>query len=115
MFHVLEHIPQPKHLIQKLKSHLVRGGFIVIEVPDVYGGLSRLRGKTWEYWLPHHVNYFSMISLKKLLEPQGFVLVYAEKMFHFGHPQGIAWKDAIKGALAHLGINNIVRTIWQLR
>jgi 2-polyprenyl-3-methyl-5-hydroxy-6-metoxy-1,4-benzoquinol methylase len=115
MFHVLEHIPYPSGLIPTLKKSLMPKGFLVIELPDVHGGLARLKGKRWEYWLTHHVNYFSNASLKKLLEAYGFREVHTERMFHFGHPQGILWKDTIKAGLARMGLNGIIRTIWQLQ
>lgn len=114
MFHVLEHIPYPRVLIPMLKKSLMPKGFLVIEVPDVHGGLTRLNGRRWEYWLPHHVNYFSKVSLKRLLEAYGFRAVHTERLFHFGYPQGILWKDTIHGALARIGLNGIIRTIWRL-
>lgn len=114
LFHVLEHIPQPRVFISILKSSLMSKGFLVVEVPDVHSGIARLKGKKWGYYLNHHVNYFSIVSLKRLLEPCGFRTVHSERLFHFGHPQGILWKDTIKGTLACIGLHSIIRTIWQL-
>lgn len=114
LFHVLEHIPNPQKLIPHLSKSLKKYGYMVIEVPDVKGGLAYLRGKKWEYWLTHHVNYFSLNSLKRLLEPHGFRLVEKQNLYHFGYPQGVLWKDVVKGFFAKIGINNIIRTIWQI-
>jgi SAM-dependent methyltransferase len=113
MFHVLEHIPYPNKLIEKIDNCLARDGLIVIEVPDARGGRARLMGSNWDYYLDHHVNYFDVRSLKKLLGQFGYQLKYCEKTYHFSHPQGDLIKDVIKGSLARLGLNSIVRTIWQ--
>lgn len=115
LFHVLEHIPHPRGFTSILRTSLFPTGFLVIEVPDTHGGLARLRGRRWEYWLAHHVNYFSTVSLRRLLEPCGFRLVHSEKHYHFGYPQGILWRDAIHGTLAKIGLNSIIRTIWQVQ
>lgn len=113
MFHVLEHIPYPKPLIELIDKSLSHDGLIVIEVPDARGGRARLLGSSWDYYLDHHVNYFDIRSLKKLLGPFGYKLKYCQKTYHFSHPQGDFVKDVIKATLARLGLNSIIRTIWQ--
>ena len=114
LFHVLEHIPQPRRFAELCRDALNHGGVLIVEVPDVYGGLAKLRGKKWEYWLPHHVNYFGVNSLRHLFEPLGMRLIKSKKLYHFGYPQGILWKDIIHGTLAFMGINNIIRTCFRL-
>ena len=114
LFHVLEHIPQPRRFAELCRNALNHGGVLIVEVPDVYGGLAKLRGKKWEYWLPHHVNYFGVNSLRHLFEPLGMRLIKSKKLYHFGYPQGILWKDIIHGTLAFMGINNIIRTCFRL-
>ena len=114
LFHVLEHIPQPRRFAEVCKNALNPGGILIVEVPDVYGGLAKLRGRKWEYWLPHHVNYFGVKSLRHLFEPIGMHLIKSERLYHFGWPQGILWKDIIHGILAFIGINSIIRTCFRL-
>ena len=36
LVHVLEHLEEPKKIFQKLTSHLSKGGYIYIEVPNLY-------------------------------------------------------------------------------
>jgi hypothetical protein len=87
-------------------------GVVVIEVPDVDGGLARLRGKRWEHFVNHHVNYFSVKSLQHLMQQFGYRRLYLERTYHFSHPQGHSVKDLIKGTLARVGVNSIIRTAW---
>lgn len=112
MFHVLEHIPHPKQTIELVDRLLRPDGILVIEVPDVDGGFARLKGERWEHYLEHHVNYFSVKSLARLLDPFGFRLRYRQPTYHFSHPQGHLFKDVVKGTLARLGLNSNIRTVW---
>ncbi len=112
MFHVLEHIPEPKNVIRLVDAALRPGGVIVIEVPDVGGGFARLKGLNWDYFIDHHVNYFDAKSLTKLLGLVGYRLKLLERTYHFSFPQGNMIKDFIKGSLARLGMNSIIRTVW---
>lgn len=113
MFHVLEHIPYPNRVIDLVDKSLAHDGLIAIEVPDARGGRARLMGGKWDYYIDHHVNYFDTRSLTKLLHPFGYQMKYCQKTYHFSYPQGDFVKDVIKGALARLGLNSIIRTIWQ--
>ncbi|HKK15192.1 MAG TPA: class I SAM-dependent methyltransferase, partial [Gammaproteobacteria bacterium] len=67
LYHVLEHLPHPQHVIPELYRSLEEGGLLVVEVPNFNGMYRRLLGKRWQYWLDHHVNYFTIHTLKELL------------------------------------------------
>ncbi|MBF0136999.1 MAG: class I SAM-dependent methyltransferase [Magnetococcus sp. DMHC-1] len=113
MFHVLEHIPHPKQIIQELSRVLMPDGILVVEVPNLAGLHARIKGEHWHYFLPHHVNYFCLATLRHLMEPQGFTLLEHEGKFHFSHPQGVWWKDTLKFILAKVGFADILCTWWQ--
>ena len=95
LFHVLEHVPRPRELCQRAVAALRNKGLLVIEVPDVSSGQARFRGQRWQHWLPHHVNYFSLATLKRLLVPLGLELVGMEVKYHLSFPQGIWWRDVM--------------------
>ena len=113
MFHVLEHIPRPASVCRAVSNSLAKDGVLVIEVPDVSGGQARLKGWDWHYWLPHHVNYFSLATLRRLLEPLGFQLVHFETKYHFGFPQGVRWRDMVHSILNLIGLSDIITTYWR--
>ena len=113
LFHVLEHIPQPRDLCVQLNRLLRVDGLLVVEVPDVTGGQARIRGWRWQHWLPHHVNYFGRNTLRSLLEPLGFELVQEEVKYHLGFPQGIWWRDVVHGTMARFGLHDIITTYWR--
>ena len=41
LFHVLEHIPQPRRFVELLRHALNPSAILIVEVPDVSGGLAR--------------------------------------------------------------------------
>lgn len=60
--HVLEHVPQPREDLRKLRAHLAADGFIYCEVPsEILGGL----------WIDNdpvtHINFFTLQSFRRLL------------------------------------------------
>jgi SAM-dependent methyltransferase len=75
---VLEHIPDPAHLIALAHGLLESGGVICINVPNDFSPL-QVAGMTAtgvnDWWVapPHHLNYFDFDSLASLLDRQGFV------------------------------------------
>ena len=112
MFHVLEHIPRPEYVMRLVDQALRPGGVVVIEVPDVSGGFARIKGRRWDYFHRAHVNYFDTRSLEKLMRPFGFRRRLLQRTYHFSYPQGHRLKDLVKGSLARLGLNSIIRTAW---
>jgi SAM-dependent methyltransferase len=75
---VLEHIPDPAHLIALAHGLLEAGGVICVNVPNDFSPL-QIAGMTAagtnDWWVapPHHLNYFDFDSLAGLLDRQGFV------------------------------------------
>ena len=113
MYHVLEHIPNPKILINKISNILNKDGIFVVEVPDVGSYKATFEGKNWQYWMPHHVNYFSVDSLKKLIEPLNLELVGVERKYHFCYPLKGKWYNTIHKLFSLIGYNDIIVTYWK--
>jgi 2-polyprenyl-3-methyl-5-hydroxy-6-metoxy-1,4-benzoquinol methylase len=73
MFDVLEHVPDPKKLIQEVSRVLRPGGLIIINTPDAESLWARVLGKRWQLIMPpEHINYFSPKNLSKYLEDVGY-------------------------------------------
>ena len=74
---VLEHIPDPAHLVALAHDLLEPGGIICINVPNDFSALQIAAmgaAPTSDWWVapPHHLNYFDFDSLTNLLKRQGF-------------------------------------------
>lgn len=74
---VLEHVPDPVGFIKGMSKMLKKGGRLAIFCPNDYNPLQMIlrteRGfAPWWVVPKHHLNYFTMSSMKKLLEKLGF-------------------------------------------
>jgi SAM-dependent methyltransferase len=73
MWHVLEHVPEPRECVAQLRSMLAPGGTLVVAVPDFGGWQARLFGKHWLHLdVPRHLHHFTGFSLGKMLKEAGF-------------------------------------------
>jgi 2-polyprenyl-3-methyl-5-hydroxy-6-metoxy-1,4-benzoquinol methylase len=87
LFHVLEHLPQPKHLLKELMDgNLNENGILLIEVPNIKSWQAALAKSKWIHLdVPRHINHFSPEVLKKLLSEIGFSPVKTTFFsFHLG-------------------------------
>ncbi|MFX1537939.1 MAG: class I SAM-dependent methyltransferase [Promethearchaeota archaeon] len=73
MFHVIEHVLDPRSLLVEVRRILKVGGGVVVRTPNVDSKISKATGPYWG-WMnpPFHLNYFSPSSLSKILENTGF-------------------------------------------
>ena len=75
MCHVLEHIPDPRTILQIINTILVDNGYLFIEVPNMNSRINSLE-------LAHPI-CFNFYSIKKLLKSEGFKIV---KIWFHGLP-----------------------------
>lgn len=70
---VIEHVLNPKETLVKLRTLLRPNGRILLMVPHGRALSIRLCGKySVNYWIPFHLNLFTIRSLRYLLEDVGF-------------------------------------------
>ncbi len=86
MHEVLEHIPDPAHLVSLVHRLLSPGGVLCAIVPNDYSPLQRvlrdhLNYSPWWVSPPHHINYFDHHSLHRLLEGRGFDILHKSATF----------------------------------
>jgi SAM-dependent methyltransferase len=77
---VIEHVADPKGLIEDVKSILKKGGLFCIIAPNDYNPLQNTLRNNLNlepYWVapPQHINYFNFQSMKKLLEDLDFTAI----------------------------------------
>lgn len=86
MAHVLEHVPDPKKMLQVSYKLLKPGGLICIIVPNDYNPLQKAfvsisDHHSWWVSPVHHINYFDFTSIKQLLESCGYEVFLSEATF----------------------------------
>jgi SAM-dependent methyltransferase len=82
---VLEHVPDPRGIIRLAHGLLDPGGLLAVMVPNDYSPIqSALRDacgfSPWWVAPPHHVNYFDVPSIQRLLKPR-FDIVSVDTSF----------------------------------
>ena len=79
ILHVLEHLTNPKELLNKLlKANLIQNGIVVIEVPNFDSWQSKWASKHWIHLdIPRHISHFTPKYLKGML-PSNFEVIKEE-------------------------------------
>ena len=107
LFHVVEHLPDPKHLLKNLVDYNLKDdGLLVIEVPLFESFQSRLAKQKWIHLDHHyHLSHFSEDTLDRLANDLGLSIVKKEyNSFHVGvvgMTQSIASLFGYRGMLIH--------------
>jgi len=74
MYHVLEHMPDPRYVFSRCSEWLTVGGLLVIEVPNVE---ARNQAPGHQYIKPH-LHYFNKTTLTVLASQNGFTLEHGD-------------------------------------
>ena len=70
---VIEHIPNPKGMLEAIRRLMKPGAVIIIATHDIDGLWPRIVKGRWRHFnIPEHVHFFSKSTLKRMLEDTGF-------------------------------------------
>ncbi|MBE0612759.1 MAG: class I SAM-dependent methyltransferase [Burkholderiales bacterium] len=108
LYHVLEHLSDPRSALAGVRTLASPGALVVIEVPNVGGWEARLKGRRWHYYKLDHVNYFRESDLRRLAADLGMIVLGVRGYQHFSYPQDVFWKDLVKGALGRFGFQDVI-------
>lgn len=75
MWGVLEHLPNPLEILEKVRNKLVDNGYLIVCVPNVESLVVKMLWDKCFTFCPQHLWYFDIASLSHLLSSQGFQLV----------------------------------------
>ena len=83
---VLEHLPDPRAMVQRMVRLLRPGGVLVLSVPNDFNPIQAALTETggfapWWVAPPHHLNYFDFDSLEGLLVAEGLEILHRETSF----------------------------------
>jgi len=120
MFHVLEHLTDPRAALKYARGLLRTSGLLIIQVPNVSSIQARLFGNRW-YGLdvPRHVINFTPKALALLLQEMGFEFSLVSRFSLRDNPASIAsslvpWLDPIrrKALDSHPALNGLMELIY---
>jgi SAM-dependent methyltransferase len=91
MFHVLEHLYDPRAHLASARELLAPDGRLVVQVPNAASWQFRLLGRSWNgVDVPRHLFDFRDRDLEKLLESCGFEVVRRKYFSLRDNPAGLA-------------------------
>lgn len=94
MFHVLEHLQNPKQILQEISEKLEPTGELIIEVPSSNDALLKVYNnkgfKNFTYW-GCHLFLFNDKTLKKLFENSDFKINYIKHTQRYGIANHLHW------------------------
>jgi 2-polyprenyl-3-methyl-5-hydroxy-6-metoxy-1,4-benzoquinol methylase len=81
LWDTLEHVPDPRSAIARLRRWIRPGGWLFVNVPNVESWTAKALGSRWVLLLREHLWYFSPNTMAKLLVPIGFEIVETRPNF----------------------------------
>lgn len=106
MWEVIEHLPDPREVLNEIRRVLAPGGMLYLSTPDAGSAVARGLGKRWLGWkkIPEHLFYFDRPSLTQLLTSCGF-----EVLQHRYVPLTVTWRYALERLGAIVGVPDMAR------
>ena len=98
-FHVLEHVTQISSVLQGIFRGLTSDAVGVIEVPATEAAIEN---KRYGDFMPDHLNYYTMSSLRTALETNGFVVEKIYRDWGGEHLVAYVRKRATKSSVAFI-------------
>lgn len=75
LWHVIEHLPEPRAAIREAHRLLADGGVLLIACPNAGSRQARSFGDRWLAWdLPRHLVHFDPRALRRGLQEEGFAI-----------------------------------------
>jgi SAM-dependent methyltransferase len=91
MFHVLEHVHQPRDYLAEARRLLRPGGRLIVQVPNAASWQFALLGRKWNgVDAPRHMFLFRDRDLQKLIEAAGFEIERKKYFSLRDNPAGLA-------------------------
>ncbi len=116
---VIEHLPDPAGALARIRSLLDPGGVLCLALPDAGSRIARLLGSRWWSVIPTHVQYFTRVSLRRLLTDNGFAVEWtgtAPKGFTVRYylDRLAGYSERLAGAAVHVGeaLGVADRLVW---
>lgn len=72
LWDVIEHTPDPMHVLRRVRSLLAPGGLLIVNYPDMGSWVARAMGRKWPFLSSVHLYYFTRKTMRAALDRAGF-------------------------------------------
>jgi SAM-dependent methyltransferase len=80
MLDTIEHVENPRMLMESLFKNLATGGIIILTTGDIGSFYGRITGKLWRLMTPpQHLSFFSVNTMSRMLKDAGFEILMVDK------------------------------------
>lgn len=91
-FHLIEHISAPIHFLCQLKKMIRKGGYLLMEMPNISNILMDLSPEFNDYnYIRDHVAYYTPELIRKLCEDAGFSVIRQRGVQIYGLMNNMNW------------------------
>jgi 2-polyprenyl-3-methyl-5-hydroxy-6-metoxy-1,4-benzoquinol methylase len=106
IWHVLEHVDDPRGMLEEVARILRPGGRLIVAVPNFSSAQARWTGAAWFHLdLPRHLYHFPLAALEELLKSAGFAIA---SVHHFSLRQNpFGWIQSVLNRFGGLPRNGV--------
>ena len=72
LWDVIEHTPDPLHVLRRTRQLLKDDGLLVVNFPDIGSWIARAMGRSWPFLTSVHLYYFTRDTMRATLQTAGF-------------------------------------------
>ena len=72
LWDVIEHTPDPLHVLRRTRQLLKDDGLLVVNFPDIGSWIARAMGRSWPFLSSVHLYYFTRDTMRATLQTAGF-------------------------------------------
>jgi 2-polyprenyl-3-methyl-5-hydroxy-6-metoxy-1,4-benzoquinol methylase len=111
--HVIEHVPDPRAFLVKVREVMASDGYGVVVTPNTGGLQARLFGSQWRSAIADHVHLFRRRNLRRVLKETGFKVVATQTWGGLGTGTAPDWLKKPVDRLAKLfGFGDVILVLF---
>jgi 2-polyprenyl-3-methyl-5-hydroxy-6-metoxy-1,4-benzoquinol methylase len=76
LWDVVEHLPQPSAILERVKDLVKPGGYLILTFPDIGSPSAKYLGRYWPFLSSVHLYYFSKKTMREMLKKHGFEMLH---------------------------------------
>lgn len=75
LWDVVEHLPSPSAILERVKTLVKPGGYLFLTFPDIGSPSAKYLGRFWPFLSSVHLYYFSKTTMREMLKKHGFEMI----------------------------------------